>query len=174
MSKSSPAPQRDGFTTALGVIAATLGSAVGLGNIWKFPSLTGANGGASFLFIYIISTLLVGLPVMISELMLGRAARADAVTTLQKLAPRKQPWWLAAALGVLAAFLIMAFYTEVAGWVFAYIFKSLGGGLLSTDPQVTSAGLYRLDHQPLAVVDLAVGGAGSGGRDHPVGRLQGH
>ncbi|MBN1370728.1 MAG: sodium-dependent transporter [Anaerolineaceae bacterium] len=148
MSKSSPNPQRDGFTTALGVIAATLGSAVGLGNIWKFPSLTGTNGGASFLFIYIISTLLVGLPVMISELMMGRAARADAVTTLQKLAPRKQPWWLAAALGVLAAFLIMAFYTEVAGWVFAYIFKSLGGGLLSTDPQVTSEAFTALITDP--------------------------
>lgn len=148
MSKSSPTSQRDGFTTALGVIAATLGSAVGLGNIWKFPSLTGANGGASFLLIYIISTLLVGLPVMISELMLGRAARADAVTTLQKLAPRKQPWWLAAALGVLAAFLIMAFYTEVAGWVFAYIFKSVGGGLLSTDPQVTSEAFTALITNP--------------------------
>ena len=85
---------------------------------------------------------------MISELMLGRAARADAVTTLQKLAPRKQPWWLAAALGVLAAFLIMAFYTEVAGWVFAYIFKSLGGGLLSTDPQVTSAAFAALVADP--------------------------
>ena len=130
---------RDGFTTGLGVLAATLGSAVGLGNIWKFPYLTGENGGAAFILVYIISTLLVGLPVMISEQMLGRRARANAIGTLQKLAPRRQPWWLIGVAGCLAAFLIMAFYTEVAGWVFAYIFKSLTGTILSTDPASTSA-----------------------------------
>lgn len=131
------AHSREGFATVLGVLAATLGSAVGLGNIWKFPSLTGQNGGATFLLVYLLSTLLVGLPVMISELALGRRARADAITTLQKEAPGK-PWWLIGAAGVLSAFLILAFYTEVAGWVFAYIFKSISGGLLSTDPEVTS------------------------------------
>src|SRR5512133_3905505 len=125
--------KRDGFTSALGVIAATLGSAIGLGNIWKFPSLTGSNGGATFLLVYLISTLLVGLPVMISEIMLGRKAKADAITTLTKLSPPKQPWWLVGAAGVLSAFLILAFYTEVAGWVFAYIFKSLFGAVLSTN-----------------------------------------
>jgi len=130
---------RDGFTTGLGVLAATLGSAVGLGNIWKFPYLTGENGGAAFILVYIISTLLVGLPVMISEQMLGRRARANAIGTLQKLAPKRQPWWLIGVAGCLAAFLIMAFYTEVAGWVFAYIFKSLTGTILSTDPASTSA-----------------------------------
>jgi NSS family neurotransmitter:Na+ symporter len=140
---------RDGFTTSLGVIAATLGSAVGLGNIWKFPSLTGTNGGASFILVYLISTLLVGLPVMISELMIGRRARADAITTLQKIAPKRQPWWLIGAAGALAAFLIMAFYTEVAGWVFAYIFKSATGAILSTDPEVTSAAFGALISSPL-------------------------
>ena len=130
---------RDGFTTGLGVLAATLGSAVGLGNIWKFPYLTGENGGAALILVYIISTLLVGLPVMISEQMLGRRARANAIGTLQKLAPKRQPWWLIGVAGCLAAFLIMAFYTEVAGWVFAYIFKSLTGTILSTDPASTSA-----------------------------------
>ncbi len=69
---------RDGFTSTFGVLAATLGSAVGLGNIWKFPYLTGENGGAGFLLVYVIATLLVGLPVMISEIMLGREARTHA------------------------------------------------------------------------------------------------
>jgi NSS family neurotransmitter:Na+ symporter len=128
---------RDGFTTNLGVIAATLGSAVGLGNIWKFPYLTGVNGGAAFIIIYLLCTLLVGLPVMITELTLGRSARADAVTSLQKLAP-KTPWWLVGAAGMLSSFLILSFYSEVAAWVFAYIFKAAGGILSSTDPQVTS------------------------------------
>src|SRR5512143_3436520 len=126
------AKSRDGFTTGLGVIAATLGSAIGLGNIWKFPTLTGLNGGAAFIIIYLACTLLVGLPVMISELALGRRARADAVTTFQKLAPRnaagrQEPWWLVGGMGALAAFLILAFYTEVAAWVFAYIFKAAFG-----------------------------------------------
>ena len=91
---------RDAFTSSFGVLAATLGSAVGLGNIWKFPYVTGANGGASFLVVYVLATLLVGLPVMIAEIMLGRKAKADAVTTLRTLAPAGQPWWLIGAFGV--------------------------------------------------------------------------
>src|SRR5690554_2719297 len=131
--------RRDAFATGLGVLAATVGSAVGLGNIWKFPSLTGQNGGAAFIIVYLLCTLLVGLPVMISEQMLGRRARKDAVNTMRELAPRRQPWWLIGAAGGLAAFLIMAFYSEVAGWVFAYVYKSVSGSILSTDPATNSA-----------------------------------
>jgi NSS family neurotransmitter:Na+ symporter len=149
MEAQEPKTKRDGFTTGLGILAATLGSAVGLGNIWKFPSLTGTNGGAAFILIYVLSTLLVGLPVMISELMLGRNARADAISTFKKLAPARQPWWIVGAMGVLASFIIMAFYTEVAGWVFAYIFKSLGGSILSIDPGVNSKAFEALVTDPV-------------------------
>ena len=145
----SAAVKREGFATGLGVIAATLGSAVGLGNIWKFPSMAGANGGAIFIIVYLLSTILVGLPVMISEIAMGRKARANAITTLRTLAPAGRPWWLVGASGVLAAFLILAFYTVVAGWVFAYIFKSISGALLSTDPQVTSQAFMALVSDPL-------------------------
>lgn len=141
--------QRTGFATALGAMFATLGSAVGLGNIWKFPYLTGASGGAAFIIVYLISTLLVGLPVMIAEIMMGRAAKANAIETMRKLSPSKsQPWWLIGVSGVLSAFLIMAFYTEVAGWVFAYVFKSISGGLLSTDPEATSQAFTSLVSNP--------------------------
>jgi NSS family neurotransmitter:Na+ symporter len=140
---------RDAFTTSLGVIAATLGSAIGLGNIWKFPSLTGTNGGAAFIIIYLLSTLFVGLPVMIAELMMGRKAKANAVTTMQKLAPNRAPWWLIGAGGALAAFLIMAFYTEVAGWVFAYILKAASGSVLTTNPDQTGAAFTSLISDPL-------------------------
>ena len=148
MKSSSSLKPRDGFTTGLGVIAATLGSAIGLGNIWKFPSLTGTNGGAAFLILYVVCTLIVGLPVMISELAIGRRARANAITSFRKLAPT-QPWWLIGAAGVLAAFLILAFYTEVAAWVFAYIFKAAIGGLASTDPKVTAAAFTGLITSPV-------------------------
>lgn len=135
------------FATGLGILMATLGSAVGLGNIWKFPYLTGSNGGAAFLIIYLVCTLVIGLPIMVTEQMIGRAGRGDAVASLKKVAPGKL-WWLIGAGGILAAFMIMAFYSEVAGWVFAYIFKSLSGGLLSTDPKVTSDAFGALISNP--------------------------
>ena len=126
---------------------ATLGSAVGLGNIWKFPYLTGSNGGAAFLIIYLVCTIVIGLPIMITEQMIGRSGRGDAVTALKKVAPGTW-WWLIGAGGILAAFMIMAFYSEVAGWVFAYIIKSISGGLLSSDPQVTSEAFTALVTNP--------------------------
>lgn len=140
---------RDSFVSTIGALIATLGSAIGLGNIWKFPYLTGANGGAAFIIIYVLCTLLVGLPVMISEIMLGRKARANAITTMQTLNPKKkQPWWIIGAMGALAAFLIMAYYSEVAGWVLAYVFKSISGSILSTNPDVTSAAFADLISKP--------------------------
>lgn len=129
---------RDVFVSRLGILAATLGSAVGLGNIWKFPALTGQNGGASFLLIYVLATLVVGLPVMIAELAIGRSARANPVQALRKLAPGTR-WWLVGFSGVVGAILILGFYTEVAGWVFAYVFKSAGGGISTTDPAEAKA-----------------------------------
>jgi NSS family neurotransmitter:Na+ symporter len=103
---------RGAFATALGAVVATLGSAVGLGNIWKFPYVTGENGGAAFLIVYIICTLLVGLPVVISEIAMGRKARSNAITTMQRVSENNnQPWWLIGAVGALAAFVILAFYT---------------------------------------------------------------
>ncbi len=127
---------RDGFTSTFGVLVATLGSAVGLGNIWKFPSLTGTNGGAGFLLVYLLATLMVGLPVMIVETMLGRTARANAITTFDRLAPGQHAWKFIGWMGFAAALLIMAFYSEVAGWVYAYIFKAMSGEILTTDPKV--------------------------------------
>lgn len=150
---SAPAkPQRDGFTTGFGVLAATLGSAVGLGNIWKFPFLTGVNGGATFILVYLVSTVVVGLPIMIAEIALGRRAKADAITTLRRLAPGRLPWWLVGAMGVLSAFLILAFYTEVAGWVFAYIFKAGAGALRASDPASTAQVFDALVADPVAAL----------------------
>jgi NSS family neurotransmitter:Na+ symporter len=140
---------RAGFTSAFGVLAATLGSAVGLGNIWKFPYLTGANGGAGFLLVYVLATLLVGLPVMIAEITLGRQAKANPITALQALAPKRQPWWLIGAAGMVAAFLILSFYSEVVAWVFAYVVKALRGTILSSDRQVTEAAFSALISDPL-------------------------
>jgi NSS family neurotransmitter:Na+ symporter len=146
--KTTSVPKgRDMFASRLGVIVATLGSAIGLGNIWKFPYLTGVNGGAAFVIIYVLCTLVVGLPVMIAEHSIGRTARADAIQTFKKLAPGT-PWWLVSGAGVLSAFLIMAFYTEVAGWVFAYIAKAVTGSILSSSQEVTSSAFVSLISSP--------------------------
>jgi len=143
--------KRDGFTSTFGVLLATLGSAVGLGNIWKFPSLTGLNGGAGFLLVYLLATLLVGLPVMIVETMLGRAARANAITTFEKVAPRSQWWWkIIGWMGFVAALLIMAFYSDVAGWVYAYIFKAISGEISTTDPKVAAEVFGKLVSNPVS------------------------
>lgn len=131
-------PQREGFSSSIGVIAATLGSAVGLGNIWKFPYVTGQNGGAAFILVYLMAALLISLPVMVSELMIGRKTNSNAVGAFKKLVPR-EPWFLVGVSGALSAFLIMAFYTDVAGWVFSYIFKAAVGTIHSTSPEQTSA-----------------------------------
>ena len=142
--------QRDGFTSTFGVLVATLGSAVGLGNIWKFPALTGMNGGAGFLLVYLLATLLVGLPVMIVETMLGRAARANAVTTFEQLQPRQGGWKIIGWMGFVAALLIMSFYSGVAGWVYAYIFKAMSGEIATTDPKIAEAAFGALVSNPVA------------------------
>jgi NSS family neurotransmitter:Na+ symporter len=124
-SHRNPPPGRDAFASTLGAFAATLGSAIGLGNIWKFPYLTGSNGGAAFVLIYLLSIAFVGLPVLVAEHTIGRKMRQNAVQAYGSVVPGQKFWaWIGLA-GVLAAFLIMAFYTDVAGWVFAYVFKSV-------------------------------------------------
>ena len=146
---SAAPPGRSGFSSSFGVLAATLGSAVGLGNIWKFPSLTGTNGGAGFLLVYLLATLLIGLPVMVAEMAMGRQARANPITALRTLAPRRQPWWLIGVAGMAAAFLILSFYSAVVAWVFAYVVKALRGSLLSSDPAITQATFDALISDPV-------------------------
>lgn len=115
---------RGSFTTQIGVIAAAAGSAIGLGNIWRFPYITGQNGGAAFVLIYLIIVLLIGVPVMISELSIGRASQRNAFGAFKVLAPGK-PWYLVGLMGVISAFVILAFYSTVAGWTLEYLVKSI-------------------------------------------------
>ncbi len=126
--------ERDGFKSVLGAFTATLGSAIGLGNIWKFPYLTGTNGGAAFVFAYLLCVALVGLPILVAEHAIGRRMRLNAVHAYGSVVKNQKAWALIGFGGVAAAFLIMAFYTDIAGWVFAYVFKSAGAFLSGTGP----------------------------------------
>lgn len=116
--------ERGGFGSKLGAILAAAGSAVGLGNIWRFPTETGENGGGAFILIYILCVLLLGMPVMISEFIIGRHSHANTATAYKKLAPGT-PWKWVGRLGVLAGFLILSYYAVVAGWTLEYTVASL-------------------------------------------------
>ena len=125
---------RDSFGSRFGVIAATAGSAIGLGNIWRFPYVAGENGGGAFLLIYLGFIVLIGIPVMLSEFTIGRSAQRNVFGSFRKLAPGK-PWYLIGLMGVAAAFMILAFYTAVAGWTLEYIFQSVINGFKGQDAQ---------------------------------------
>jgi NSS family neurotransmitter:Na+ symporter len=114
--------------------------------------MAGENGGAAFLFIYLAATVVVGLPVMISEIMMGRHARANAITTWKKVAPNNSLWMLVGVCGVLAAFAIMSFYADVVGWIFSYIFQALSGSLSSTDPAVAKAAFNATVSSPITAI----------------------
>jgi len=128
---------KTGFSSKLGVIAATVGSAVGLGTIWRFPNEVQANGGSIFLVAYLISVVLMGIPVMLAEFAVGRGSRSDTVSAFQKLTPRK-PWWIIGVLGVLAPYLILMYYMVVAGWTLEYFWMSLTGELFDGLQTATS------------------------------------
>lgn len=118
--------KREKFSSSIAIFFATLGSAVGLGNIWKFPYLVGVNGGGAFVLVYLICVVLVGIPIMVSEFYMGRKTRSNVVGVFAKL--KVSPYWkIIGYLGVLSAFLIMFFYSSVAGWVYSYVFKAIKG-----------------------------------------------
>ena len=118
---------RANFGSKLGVILASAGSAVGLGNIWRFPFETGNNGGAAFILIYLVCVLLLGIPIMIAEFSIGRHSRANTAGAYQRLAPGTQWRWVG-RMGVLTGFLILSYYSVVAGWTLEYIGEAAGNG----------------------------------------------
>ncbi len=120
------------FASKLGLVAAAAGSAVGLGNIWRFPSQAADGGGALFIFLYIGCILFFGIPLMMGEFILGRSGRANASGAFQKLAPGTSWKWVG-RLGVLTGFLIMGFYMVVCGWTMDYIVQSVSGKLMATE-----------------------------------------
>ena len=116
---------RGAWGSRIGFILAASGSAVGLGNVWKFPYITGENGGGLFVLIYLVCIALVGLPIMVAELMIGRAAQKQPVLAFQELEGKKTGWSAVGALGIVAGFVILSYYIVVAGWAADYCFKSL-------------------------------------------------
>ena len=116
------------FVTKMGVIAATVGSAVGLGNIWRFPYEAGQHGGGAFLIVYLLCVFLLGIPVMIAEFVIGRSTHSNALTALQKLKPGSSLSKVS-YIGIVASLMILSFYSVVAGWIMEYLYQAVTGGL---------------------------------------------
>ena len=125
--------ERGNFGSKLGVILASAGSAVGLGNIWRFPYETGNHGGAAFILIYLGCILLLGLPIMIAEFLIGRHSQANTARAYQILAPGTQWRWVG-RMGVLAGFLILGYYSVVAGWTLEYIYEAVSNSFAGKTP----------------------------------------
>ena len=125
---------RDNFSGRFGIIAAAAGSAVGLGNIWRFPYICGQNGGGAFLVVYILCVALVGLPILLAEFSIGRKAQSNAYRAFKVLSPKK-PWHLIGVLGIAAAFIILSFYSAVGGWTIEYLICSIKGTLSTNTEQ---------------------------------------
>lgn len=119
---------RGNFTSKIGVILATVGTAVGLGNVWRFPYVVGDNGGGAFLLVYVAALLLLGIPGVIAEFIVGRHSHANAVDSFKKIAPGTKWHWIGYS-GVLAGFLIMGYYAVVVGWTIEYLVQSCLGNL---------------------------------------------
>jgi NSS family neurotransmitter:Na+ symporter len=130
----------------IGFILAAAGSAVGLGNIWKFPYMAGENGGGAFVFIYLLTTVFIGISIFLAEAVIGRLSRGDSVSAFESLAPKGGAIWKYAGFMVFTGVLILSFYTIVIGWIFKYVYiaatalpksvdeaGALFGGMVTTD-----------------------------------------
>lgn len=123
---------REHWGSRLTFVLAAAGSAVGLGNIWKFPYLAGKNGGGAFLVLYLACLALVGIPLMLCELVVGRSAQRNVVGAFRNLAPGTR-WYLVGFMGLAAGFLILSFYSVVAGWSLEYLYQTVAGTYFGHD-----------------------------------------
>ena len=135
------------WSSRLAFILAATGSAVGLGNIWKFPYIAGENGGGAFVLVYLLCIAVIGIPIMMAEVMIGRRGRQSPINTMRTLAEEEHAsrhWqWLGWA-GVLAGFLILSYYSVIAGWALSYVFRT-GSGLFTG---LTADGVQSHFYQP--------------------------
>ena len=170
----------DQWSGRLGFILAATGSAVGLGNIWKFPYITGENGGGAFVIVYLVCIALIGLPLMVSEILVGRRGRANPSKSFQRLAEAENAsfkWRHVGTFGVLASFLILCFYSVVGGWTLAYLIKAIGSGFADAVAGNSQAAFAELLASPEQMIGLhtvfllCVAGVVAGGIHKGIERL---
>jgi len=124
------------WSTRLAFILAAAGSAVGLGNVWRFPYTAGEYGGGAFVLVYLLCVAGIGIPIMMAEILIGRRGRQSPINTMSALARQEgksQAWTLLGWMGIVSAFLILSFYSVIAGWTLAYVVRSAGGAFTGID-----------------------------------------
>lgn len=131
--------KRSSFGSRFGTIAVLAGSAVGLGNIWKFPYMAGENGGAAFILIYLLVSLLIAVPVLLAEYALGRRGQSNIFGSFRNLAPKQKGWHAVGLTGVVTAFLILSFYAVIAGWSLYFLCESVTGSYMGMSAQQIGA-----------------------------------
>ena len=143
--------KRVGFATRLGAIAASVGSAVGLGNIWRFPYEAGANGGGAFILVYICCILVMGIPVILSEFIIGRSTHSNMKAALRRLSPGKK-YYLFTYICILGSFIVIGFYSVVCGWIIEYLYQAAVGHLIDHTPEEYNTMFTSLVASPLHCV----------------------
>ena len=126
--------KRAGFATRMGAIAAAVGSAVGLGNIWRFPYEAGVNGGGAFIMVYLVCILIMGIPVILSEFIIGRSTHSNMKAALRQLSPGKK-YYLFTYVCIIGSFIVIGFYSVVCGWIIEYLYQAALGNLSGHTPQ---------------------------------------
>lgn len=143
--------QRGSWSSRMGFLMAAIGSAIGLGNVWRFPYITGQYGGGAFVLVYIGCVMVVGIPILLAELLLGRKTQRNCVGAFRTLRP-SSPWVIPGWLGVLSGFVILSYYGVVGGWVLHYTFLSLRNGFIGMSTEEVSTIFAALVGSPLQQV----------------------
>lgn len=143
--------QRERLKSRLGFILLSAGCAIGLGNVWRFPYITGKYGGATFVFLYLFFLLTLGLPIMVMEFAVGRSSQQSIINAFKYLEPKGTKWHLYSIFPMVGNYIIMAFYTTIAGWMIAYFFYTIKGDLSNITPTQVEAFFNQLLSSPIQI-----------------------
>lgn len=140
--------ERENFSSRLGFLLISAGCAIGLGNVWRFPYIVGKYGGAAFVLVYLLFLVILGLPIMVMEFSVGRASKKSIALSFQELEPKGTKWHVYSWFGMAGNYLLMMFYTTVAGWLLLYCFKMAKGDFVGMNAEQVGASFDALMAQP--------------------------
>ena len=144
--------KRETFSSRLGFVLISAGCAIGLGNVWRFPYITGKYGGGAFVLLYLVFLVILGLPVMVMELSVGRGSQRSIAMSFQKLEPKGTRWHWFSYVGLVGNYLLMMFYTVIAGWLLHYFVRMLKGDFMGLDAQGVAGEFTALMGKPGQIV----------------------
>lgn len=148
--------QRENFSSRLGFILISAGCAIGLGNVWRFPYITGKYGGAAFVLIYLLFLVILGIPIMVMEFAVGRGSQSSIALSFDRLEPKGSKWHIYKYFGMAGNYLLMFFYTTIGGWMLYYVYKMASGGFVGLDADGVGAVFGGMLAQPGLMAGLMI------------------